>query len=148
MASESAARQQTAVAILADWIRTRMAAVGAPDRDGTLANALLDLVEAVPSVDIARPGDALPNHVSDAARQLGTSTRTLERVTLKYTGLTPAALIRRRRLQNAADQLRRDPTLDLARLAREAGYADHAHLTRDFREVLGFTPSGYRAALR
>jgi AraC-like DNA-binding protein len=26
----------------------------------------------------------------------------------------------------------------------EVGYADHAHLTRDFHQVLGFTPSVYR----
>jgi len=95
MESGAAQRQQTAVAILADWIRARMAAVGAPDRDGLLANAVLDLVEALPSTDAARQDREQPTHVSDAARRLGASTRTLERVTLKYTGLTPAALIRR-----------------------------------------------------
>jgi AraC-like DNA-binding protein len=47
-------------------------------------------------------------------------------------------------LQQAADRLQRDPTLDLTSLAQEVGYADHAHLTRDFRAVLGFTPSDYR----
>jgi len=82
--------------------------------------------------------------VAEVAQELGTSTRTLERIALGYTGFTPAALIRRRRLQDAADRLRRDPTIDLARLATEVGYADHAHLTRDFRQVLGFTPSVYR----
>jgi AraC-like DNA-binding protein len=30
-------------------------------------------------------------------------------------------------------------------VAADLGYADHAHLTRDFRTVLGFTPSAYRA---
>jgi len=147
MSARSENRQHNAVAILAEWIRAQMAAVGAPDRNGLLANALLDLVDALPAVDAAPPDETSPRHVRDVARRLGTSTRTLERVTLTYTGLTPAALLRRRRLQNAADRLRRDPTLDLARLAHEAGYADHAHLTRDFREVLGFTPSGYRATI-
>ena len=41
--------------------------------------------------------------------------------------------------------MRNDPAVDLAALAAEIGYADHAHLTRDFRAVLGFTPSSYRA---
>jgi YesN/AraC family two-component response regulator len=29
-------------------------------------------------------------------------------------------------------------------MAAELGYADHAHLTNDFRKYLGFTPSTYR----
>jgi AraC-like DNA-binding protein len=144
MATDAPRRQEAAVATLAAWIRARMAAVGAPNHEGMLANALLDLVDALPSADAGSPHRPLPRQVGEAARRLGTSTRTLERVALRHTGLTPAALIRRRRLQDAADRLRRDPTLDLARLAREVGYADHAHLTRDFREVLGFTPSRYR----
>ena len=67
-----------------------------------------------------------------------------ERVAGTHTGFTPAALIRRRRLQDAADRLRHDPGANLAGLAHELGYADHAHLTRDFRTVLGFTPTTYR----
>jgi AraC-like DNA-binding protein len=53
-------------------------------------------------------------------------------------------LIRRRRLQEAAERVRGDPRADLARIAHDLGYVDHAHLTTDFRRVLGFTPSGYR----
>lgn len=37
-----------------------------------------------------------------------------------------------------------DPDTDLAAIAADLGYTDHAHLTRDFRQVLGFTPSEYR----
>lgn len=59
-------------------------------------------------------------------------------------GLPPAAMIRRRRLQEAVDTVRSEPGVDLARLAADLGYADHAHLSREFRRVLGFTPSGYR----
>ena len=33
---------------------------------------------------------------------------------------------------------------DLAAIAAELGYADHAHLTNDFQRYLGFTPSTYR----
>ncbi|MFP3836215.1 helix-turn-helix domain-containing protein, partial [Chryseobacterium sp. SIMBA_028] len=62
----------------------------------------------------------------------------------KYVGLSPSALIRRRRLQDAAERARSNPTADLAAIAVELGYADHAHLTNDFRKYLGFTPSGYR----
>ena len=51
----------------------------------------------------------------------------------------------RKRLQEAAERLRIDPSTDLATLAAETGYADHAHLTRDFRAVLGIAPTTYRA---
>ncbi len=136
MRSPGPTRHELAAEVLAAWLRRRLAAIGAPDREGLLANRLMERVNGA--------GEP-PRRVSDVARQLGTSTRTLERVSLAHTGFTPAALIRRRRLQDAADRLRRDSSLDLATLAQEVGYADHAHLTRDFRTVLGFTPSDYRA---
>jgi AraC-like DNA-binding protein len=144
MADDGPGRIERAVEVVAAWLRERLMASGAPDRDARLASALLEAVEAIPSGNDARREAESPRHVAEVAWQLGTSTRTLERVALSYTGFTPAALIRRRRLQDAADRLRRDPTIDLARLATEVGYADHAHLTRDFRQVLGFTPSVYR----
>jgi AraC-like DNA-binding protein len=53
-------------------------------------------------------------------------------------------MIRRRRLQEAAEQLRADPGIPLAEVAARHGYADQSHLSRDFRAVLGFTPTGYR----
>ena len=56
-------------------------------------------------------------------------------------------MIRRRRLQEAAQRLREQPDTELAALAAELGYADQAHLAGDFRTVLGLTPSGYRADL-
>jgi AraC-like DNA-binding protein len=54
-------------------------------------------------------------------------------------------MIRRRRLQEAAQRLREQPDTELAALAAELGYADQAHLAGDFRTVLGFTPSSYRS---
>ncbi len=59
--------------------------------------------------------------------------------------LSPAAMIRRRRLQEAAQRAREEPGADLARSAAELGYADHAHLTRDFQTVLGIAPRAYRS---
>ena len=133
MRSTTTDRQARAAAELGSWLTDR--AVAAPDRDGQLANAVFDLIQADPSI----------TKVAEAARRLNVSTRTLQRVTLRHTGFTPGALVRRRRLQDAADRLRRTPDADLAALAHELGYADHAHLTRDFRTVLGLTPSDYRA---
>lgn len=65
------------------------------------------------------------------------------------TSPSPAALIRRRRLQEAADRVRSDPAADLAqKIAAELGYADQAHLANDFQRFLGFTPSSYRSTVQ
>lgn len=82
--------------------------------------------------------------VQDAADRVGISTRTAQRLARRYLGVSPGASIRRRRLQETAERLRLDSALDLATLAAELGYSDHAHLSRDFRSVLGVTPSSYR----
>ncbi|WP_336923023.1 AraC family transcriptional regulator [Aquipuribacter sp. SD81] len=124
-------RREAACALLAAWLRER---VGPVDEDGRRANAMLDLAE----------GDGTVVTPEDLARRLAVSTRTLERLARTHVGLPPAALLRRRRLQEAAERVRLDPHVPLADLAAELGYADHAHLTRDFTRVLGLTPSGYR----
>ena len=124
-------RRRSAIEVFGAWLRDRL---GAPGEDGLLANRMVELAEA----------DATLLTVPDLAARLNVSTRTLQRLSSRYVGLPPAALIRRRRLQEAAERLRADPALDLTALAHELGYADHAHLTNDFRVTLGFTPSSYR----
>lgn len=125
------ARRSRAVEAFAHWLEERMPA---PDREALLANTMADLIDADPSV----------LQVEQAAARLGVSVRTLQRLARQYVGLPPAAMIRRRRLQEAAERLRREPGTDIAAVANDLGYADHAHLTTDFRNVLNFTPSAYR----
>jgi AraC-like DNA-binding protein len=60
--------------------------------------------------------------------------------------MTPHEVIRRRRLQEVAARLRTGSGEDLARVAAETGYADHAHLTRDFRDSVRQTPRDFRRA--
>lgn len=89
--------------------------------------------------------DAAITRPEDAAARLSMSLRTLQRLAHRHVGLPPAAMIRRRRLQEAAWQIREQPGVDLSTLAAGLGYADHAHLTNDFRTVLGIVPSAYRS---
>ncbi len=127
-------RHERAVAAFADWVGEHLPE---PDEDARRANALADLLGSDPAV----------LRLEDTARALSVSVRTVQRLARRYVGLPPLAMIRRRRLQEAAERLRDAPGTDLAELAAELGYADHAHLTRDFREVLGMTPTGYRSGL-
>lgn len=82
--------------------------------------------------------------VDDAAARLGLSARSLQRLASRYVGLPPSIMIRRRRLQEAAERLRANPDTTLAAIAADLGYSDHAHLANEFRSVLGLTLSTYR----
>jgi len=128
-------RRGRAVDAFARWL-ARFAGPGVPE-EALLANRLMDVIGS----------DATIVRVEDAASALAVSQRTLQRVARKYVGLSPAALIRRRRLQDAAERARLDPSADLAAIAAELGDADHSHLTNDFQKYLGFTPSTYRREL-
>lgn len=105
-----------------------------PDEQGLLANAMEDLIAT----------DTTIVRVDQVARRLSISVRGVQRLALRYVGVPPLAIIRRYRLQEAAKRVREDASLTLAQVAAELGYADHAHLTSDFRRVLGFTPADYR----
>lgn len=129
-------RHANAVRRVAAWLTTR-ARDQWPDgipAEALLANRLFDTVHA----------DDTILRLDDLADRLGLSPRTVQRFAARYVGLTPAAMIRRRRLQDAADRVRAGAAL--AEVATELGYADQAHLTRDFRLVLGFTPGEFRSA--
>ena len=127
-------RHAASVAAFSAWLTAR---APSPPDEALLANAMADL--------LLQDAGILP--IADAASRLGVSSRTLHRLAHRYVGVPPAAMIRRRRLQEAAQRLREHPEADLADVAAELGYADHAHLTRDFRRVLSFTPSAYRAGV-
>ncbi|MFC4140497.1 MULTISPECIES: helix-turn-helix domain-containing protein [unclassified Microbacterium] len=124
--------RERAVALFARWLLAR---VGEPTDAARQANGAADLLM---TTEVRSP--------EEVAARLSVSVRTLQRLMHRHVGLPPAAMIRCRRLQEAAERVRTDPSADLATIAAEFGYSDHAHLTTDFRTVLGFTPSAYRAA--
>jgi len=82
----------------------------------------------------------------DLARASGLGLRTLQRLVREQLGLTPKWLIRRYRMQEAAAALASPTPPSLADLAAELGFADQAHLTREFRAVIGETPRRYALA--
>ncbi|MFT3876074.1 MAG: helix-turn-helix transcriptional regulator [Propioniciclava sp.] len=125
------ADDRAVVEVFVRWAAERLAPAG---EAGLLANAMEDLIA----------GDRTITQVEDVARGLGVSVRGVQRIARRFVGLPPLAIIRRYRLQEAAQRLREDPSVSIAAVAADLGYADHAHLTSDFRRVLGFTPSSYR----
>jgi AraC-like DNA-binding protein len=135
MVSTATDRLERATGALASWLVDR---VGTVEEEALVANELVALVEGDPAV----------LRLEDVAERLHRSPRTVQRLARRYVGMSPAAMIRRRRLQEAAERVRTDPGADLAAIAADLGYADHAHLCRDFRTVLGMAPSEYRRTAR
>ena len=72
--------------------------------------------------------------------------RTLQRLFADYVGVSPKWVMRRARLHEAAERADSGEPVDWAALASDLGYADQAHLTRDFTVTIGVPPTRYAAA--
>jgi AraC-like DNA-binding protein len=71
--------------------------------------------------------------ITALADQCHYSHRQLERKFNQAVRMTPKALARKIRFERVRDHLTRDPHVNLATLAHDYGYADQAHLARDFK---------------
>jgi len=84
--------------------------------------------------------------VIELARRVSCSPHYLSRVFSRVTGSGISAYRNRIRVSRALERIGQGER-DLAGLAHELGFADHAHLTRTVRAVTGHTPTGCRALL-
>jgi AraC-like DNA-binding protein len=80
------------------------------------------------------------------SRVVGCSPHHLSRVFAQLTGRTVSQYRNRLRVSLALDRIG-EGEKDLARLAHDLGFSDHAHLTRTIRAATGHTPSACRALL-
>jgi AraC-like DNA-binding protein len=87
--------------------------------------------------------DRAVQRLGDLCERAGTGPRTLQRMFLQYAGVPPTWVIRRYRLLEAAESVREGKPVSWAEIAAALGYADQAHLTRDFRAAIGQTPAAY-----
>jgi AraC-like DNA-binding protein len=114
-----------------------------------------DLVhEAREVVRVARLAerDRSVRRVEQLAEAAGVSVRTLQRLFDLHVGASPSFVIRRWRIIDAVEEAklaveRREAWRGWAAVAADLGYADQAHLTRDFRDHLGMPPSDYLAMI-
>jgi len=84
--------------------------------------------------------------VAEVARHVGWSRRQLERQFRAGVGLSPKAFSRVVRFQNVLRLAGPARGASWADLAARCGYADQAHLTREFRELSDATPASGEAA--
>jgi AraC-like DNA-binding protein len=82
--------------------------------------------------------------VDDVAKRMGIGKRRLQRIFHEYVGASPKWVIRRYRLHELVEKLNAGGRIAWAEAALELGYFDQAHLIRDFKAVVGWSPEEYR----
>ena len=107
-------------------------------------------VERVNALVDRAQDDRSISRADDLARIARVSVRSLHRLFEQFVGVSPKWIIRRARVQEAADRVASGARVDWAAIAQDLGYHDQAHLIRDFRAQIGSTPAAYarRCALR
>lgn len=87
--------------------------------------------------------DRAIRRVDAFARAEGMSVRALQRLFSAYVGVGPKWMILRHRIHEALERAESERELDWADLATTLGYADQAHLIRDFTATVGVPPTAY-----
>jgi Helix-turn-helix domain len=128
----------------AEKTRQAIMAAGAFDADDGqmtgFAEALLHSV--LPERDpLAEQAAALVSRITDDP-----GLRRVDQLSADYVGVSPKWVMRRARLHEAAERADSGEPVDWAALASDLGYADQAHLTRDFTVTIGVPPTRYAAA--
>ncbi len=85
-----------------------------------------------------------PLRLRDVAREFAVHPVHVARAFREGLGCTLGDLLCQVRVRRACDLLC-EPRWNIAQVAAQCGFADHAHLCRTFRRATGLTPSAYRA---
>lgn len=82
--------------------------------------------------------------IEEVAKECGLSSSHFARAFKTSTGTTPHEWLQTSRLDRARTMLR-NPSLSLAEIATDCGFADQSHFTRIFKRATGQTPGGWRS---
>jgi AraC-like DNA-binding protein len=85
--------------------------------------------------------DGVRPTVRSVAKTLGRSERQLQRVFEESVGLSPKLYLRMLRVQRALRLAAREPTSSWGEVSARCGFYDQSHLTREFWQFAGCTPS-------
>lgn len=86
--------------------------------------------------------------VDALAREAQLSTRQLQRVLARETGMPPRSYLRLLRFRAAVSGIQNPAGSGLADTAASSGYADQAHMTREFQSLAGLPPGRARHRAR
>ena len=79
--------------------------------------------------------------IRGVASRFGRTSRWVQRTFAESVGLAPKMLVRIVRVQHVLGMARDNPAATWSSMAIQAGYYDQAHLIRDFRQLVGTTPT-------
>jgi AraC-like DNA-binding protein len=133
----------------AEELRDRLSATSEPTEAFSLLERYLSArIETPllmhPAVAGALASAWVPDRVSPIQRSTGFSPRHFIALFRASVGLTPKHYFRIQRFNEVTRRLASEAKASLANMAADLGYSDQAHLTREFRELAGVTPSQYR----
>jgi AraC-like DNA-binding protein len=120
--------------ILEQALRRRLRSVTLPTRAVERAFELAQLAHGEVSTE-------------QLAHAIGCTSRTLRSLTLAESGMTPKHLARIFRIRRALELLG-EAGVPLTDAALTSAFSDHAHMSREFRELLGEPPSQVRSRIR
>ncbi len=118
------------IAQMEQFLRGRL-----PERDANVAliNQIVDCIIA----------DRAIIKVDALVKRFNLGKRTLQRLFSQYVGVSPKWVIKRYRLQEAAEQLAGGAIGSWPKLALDLGYFDQSHFIKDFKMIVGRTPAEY-----
>ena len=82
------------------------------------------------------------------ARICGSNVTYLNRIIQEETGNSFKNLVNSKRIQSVAEKLKEDPSIDIQDAFFEAGYRSRATAWRNFKDIMGVTPTEYRQKLK
>jgi len=146
-----------AASLLGRGVASANEAVMAADADEEMISVAAGLLRAIrpPRDRVAEQvaamveritADLALRRVGDLTAAFGLPERKLQRLFSEYVGVSPKWVMRRARLHEAALRANSGEAVDWALLARDLGYADQSHLTRDFTATIGTPPARYTAS--
>lgn len=97
----------------------------------------------VAEITKALASDSSLRTVGATAQAFGMSERSLQLLFRAHVGVGVKWIIARRRLLEAVERRQSLPRPTWAELAAELGYSSQSHFSRDFKEVIGLSPSEY-----
>ncbi|CAN5880879.1 helix-turn-helix domain-containing protein [soil metagenome] len=106
-----------------------------PDPRAEQATAVVNRIITEPAI----------KRVDMFAEECNTSVRGLQRLFAEHVGVGPKWVIRRYRLHEVTQRMEAREPIEWAALAADLGYADQAHLVRDFSAMFGESPTQYAA---
>lgn len=146
---------QTVFGVDCESLAPRICGCASVDAMVAVAETFLLANMPPPDPDVARVGALVSTiagdlEITSVARLMDAAAidkRALQRLFQKYVGIGPKWVIQRYRLHEAIARIQDGTPVDWAALALALGYFDQAHFARDFRTVVGQSPTGYAQSL-